>query len=78
MKDRRADAAEIRAGLAAFIRSEIEAAQTPADMLALMRGYLVEFDRSAARFPELDCDKSRQVRAELVEEIARLEQLNKH
>jgi len=56
----------------------MEAARTPADQLALMRFYLIEFDRASERFPELDCDKSRQVRAELVEEIARLEQLNKH
>jgi hypothetical protein len=62
----------------AELRAEMEAAGTPADQLALMRFYLIEFDRASERFPELDCDKSRQVRAELVEEIARLEHLNKH
>lgn len=63
---------------AADIRREIEEARTPADQLTLMRGYLVEFDRIGARFPELDSDKSRRMRAELVAEIERLEQLNKH
>lgn len=63
---------------AADIRAEIERARTPADQLTLMRNYLTEFDRIGARFPELDCDRSRRMRAEIVEEIARLEQLNKH
>lgn len=61
---------------AADVRREIEEARTPADQLTLMRGYLVEFDRSSARFPELDCDRTRRLRAEIVEEIARLEQIN--
>ena len=63
---------------AATIRAEIEAARTPADMLTLMRKYLADFDRIGARFPELECDRTRRLRAEIVEEIARLEQLNKH
>ena len=63
---------------AASIRAEIEAARTSADMLTLMRNYLDDFDRIGARFPELDCDRSRRMRAELVEEIARLEKLNQH
>jgi len=63
---------------AADIRREIEEARTPADQLTLMRGYLAEFDRSSARYPELDCDRTKRLRAELVEEIERLEQLNKH
>ena len=61
---------------AADIRAEIERAKTPADQLTLMRGYLVEFDRIGARFPELECDRTRRLRAEIVEEIARLEQIN--
>jgi hypothetical protein len=73
MSHRRADPEH-----AAAVRAEIENARTPADQLTLMRNYLTEFDRIGARFPELDCDRSRRMRAELVEEIARLEQLNKH
>ena len=61
---------------AADIRREIEEARTPADQLTLMRGYLIEFDRSSARFPELDCDRTRRLRAELVAEIERLERIN--
>lgn len=61
---------------AADIRAEMERARTPADQLTLMRGYLVEFDRIGARFPELECDRTRRLRAEIVEEIARLEQIN--
>lgn len=61
---------------AADVRAELERAKTPADQLTLMRGYLVEFDRIGARFPELDCDRSRRMRAELVEEIERLERIN--
>ena len=60
----------------AAIKAEIEAARTPADMLTLMRRYLSEFDRIGARFPELDCDRSRRMRAELVAEIQRLEKIN--
>ena len=61
---------------AADIRAEIERARTPADQLTIMRGYLVEFDRIGARFPELECDRTRRLRAEIVAEIARLEQIN--
>ena len=61
---------------AADIRAEIENARTPADQLTLMRGYLAEFDRIGARFPELDCDRTKRLRAEIVKEIARLEQIN--
>ena len=61
---------------AADIRAEIERAKTPADQLTLMRKYLVEFDRIGARFPELECDRTRRLRAEIVAEIARLEQIN--
>ena len=63
---------------AADIRAEIERARTPADQLTLMRKYLDDFDRIGQRFPELECDRTRRLRAEIVEEIARLEQLNKH
>lgn len=61
---------------AAAIRSEMEAAKTPADQLTLWRGYLAEFDRIAARFPETAGPKSDRLRAELVEEIERLERAN--
>lgn len=61
---------------AADIRAEMERARTPADQLTLMRGYLIEFDRIGARFPELDCDRTRRLRAEIVAEIQRLEQIN--
>ena len=61
---------------AADIRAEIERARTPADMLTLMRKYLEDFDRIGARFPELECDRTRRLRAEIVAEIARLEQIN--
>lgn len=61
---------------AADVRAEIENARTPADQLTLMRGYLVEFDRSSARFPELDCDRTRRLRADLVAEIEALERTN--
>lgn len=63
---------------AADVRAEIEAARTPASRLALMRGYLVEFDRSSARFPELDCARTRRLRAELVAEIEALERKANH
>lgn len=71
MSHRRADAE-----YAAEIRAEIDAARTPSDMLGLMKNYLTEFDRIGARFPELDSDKSRRMRAELVAEIERLERIN--
>ncbi len=61
---------------AADIRAEIERARTPADQLTLMRNYLTEFDRIGARFPELDCDRTRRLRAELVAEIEALERAN--
>lgn len=61
---------------AADIRREIEEARTPADQLTLMRNYLVEFDRSSSRYPELDCERTKRLRAELVEEIERLERIN--
>jgi hypothetical protein len=60
---------------AAQIRAEMEAAKTPSDQLSQMRGYLVEFDRSSARFPELDCARTHRLRAELVAEIERLERI---
>jgi hypothetical protein len=61
---------------AADIRAELEREKPSNEQLALLRGYLVEFDRSSARFPELDCDRTRRLRAELVAEIERLEQIN--
>lgn len=61
---------------AAEIRAELEREKPSSEQLTLLRGYLVEFDRSSARFPELDCDRTRRLRAELVAEIERLEQIN--
>jgi len=61
---------------AASIRAELEREKPANEQLALLRGHLIEFDRSAARFPELDCDRTRRLRAELVAEIERLEQIN--
>lgn len=60
----------------AEILAEIESARTSADQLALMRQYLVELDDASARFPDLDSDMTIQLRAELVEEIERLEKIN--
>jgi hypothetical protein len=61
---------------AADIRAELEREKPANEQLALLRGHLIEFDRSAARFPELDCDRTRRIRAELVAEIEALERAN--
>lgn len=61
---------------AAEIRAELERAKPASQQLTLMRGYLAEFDRSTARFPELDCSRTRRLRAEIVAEIERLERIN--